>query len=164
MTGMTLEDATEMDQVDAPSQIGRWGLIRKLIMFQFKLAADGVRDLVLSPLSLIAGLIGILFGGDDPAWAYRRLMSVGHKSDRWINLFDTYGPDRLTEASPADTEGATLDAMVFDLEEAVRRDFAKGGVTAYTRGVIEERLNVLKQEIARRHKIRRNARGRRDRA
>jgi len=41
-------------------------LIRNTVVFQLKLMADGLRDLVLLPVSLIAALIGLLRGGDEP--------------------------------------------------------------------------------------------------
>ena len=41
-------------------------LVREAVVFQLKLMADGLRDLVLLPISLIATLIGLLRGGDEP--------------------------------------------------------------------------------------------------
>ena len=42
----------------------RWTLIRDIAVFQFKLFVDGVRDLVLVPVSLVLGLVSLLKGGD----------------------------------------------------------------------------------------------------
>lgn len=58
-----------------------------LIVFQFKLAADGLRDVVLVPISLVAGLLGLLFGGSDPAQYFRQVLKFGRRTEYWINLF-----------------------------------------------------------------------------
>ena len=58
--------------------------------FQFKLLADGFRDLVLSPLSIASGLLGLVAGGDHPDQYFRRLLGWGRKTERWINLFGRY--------------------------------------------------------------------------
>lgn len=38
----------------------RGQLLRQILVFQFKLAMDGIRDVLLSPISVIAALAGIL--------------------------------------------------------------------------------------------------------
>lgn len=105
----------------APSRSRRGGrirLIRRIVLFQVKLLADGFRDVVMSPLSIAAGAIGI-FSSRDPEHAFDRLMGFGRDTDRWINLFDTH-----------DEEAGTLDRVAGDIEEAVRRDYAAGGISA----------------------------------
>ncbi len=44
----------------------RWSFGRDILVFQFKLLADGFRDMVLIPASLIAGILGLLFHRDNP--------------------------------------------------------------------------------------------------
>lgn len=65
----------------------RLQLIWDVVMFQFKLVFDGVRDILLSPLSIAAGVLGLFAGGDDPARFFRRLLYLGHRTEVWINLF-----------------------------------------------------------------------------
>jgi hypothetical protein len=62
----------------------RWVLLRDVAAFQFKLIIDGTRDVLLSPLSLIVALLGLATGRRD--WFYR-LLVLGRRSDRWIDLF-----------------------------------------------------------------------------
>ncbi len=40
----------------------RWTLLRDLGVFQVKLVADGLRDLILVPTSLIAGIVSLVKG------------------------------------------------------------------------------------------------------
>lgn len=65
----------------------RLQLIWDVVLFQFKLVFDGLRDVLLSPLSIAAGILGLLAGGDDPARYFRRLLYLGHRTEVWINLF-----------------------------------------------------------------------------
>ncbi len=44
----------------------RWAFIRDVAVFQGKLVIDGLRDLVLVPLSLAAAIIGMLAEPKDP--------------------------------------------------------------------------------------------------
>ncbi|WP_316862720.1 hypothetical protein [uncultured Cohaesibacter sp.] len=62
-------------------------LVRRTILFQFRLAADNIRDLLLSPIAVVAALLGLL-RPDNPSWALDRLMMFGRATDRWINLFE----------------------------------------------------------------------------
>ncbi|WP_019029678.1 hypothetical protein [Colwellia piezophila] len=68
-------------------EISRWTLIRDMLIFQAKLAMDAVRDLLLSPVSIICGLIDIFKGHSISKSYFHRLMALGQKSDTWLNLF-----------------------------------------------------------------------------
>ena len=65
----------------------RLQLIWDVLMFQFKLVADGLRDVLLSPISLISALIGLLAGGEHPDRYFRQVLRLGRRSEIWINLF-----------------------------------------------------------------------------
>ena len=83
---------TEVDQtVDTDSlpdaSTSRLSLLWQVFLFQLKLGADGLRDLILVPVSMVAALAGLLTSRDDPAKYFRRILILGRKSERWINLF-----------------------------------------------------------------------------
>lgn len=122
-------------------------LVRDVVVFQVKLLFDGVRDFLFSPLSIAAGLIGLAFGGRDPGLAFRRLLALGRSSDRWINLFGEYPAGRASGTGSVDT-------MIDDLEDALRRDYAEGGITARSRATVEAGLERLRAEMARRQSCR----------
>lgn len=65
----------------------RLQLVLDVLVFQFKLAADGLRDVLLSPLSIVAALMGLIAGGDDPYRYFRDLLRFGRRTELWINLF-----------------------------------------------------------------------------
>ncbi len=72
---------------DVDRDKSRLQLVLDVFVFQFKLAADGLRDVLLSPLSLIAALMGLIAGGDDPYRYFRDLLRFGRRTEIWINLF-----------------------------------------------------------------------------
>ena len=80
------DSAFQADTEDTASNT-HWALIGRLITFQFKLAMDGLRDLLLSPVSIGFVLYGILVQREQPDKYFRRLMRFGRDSDHFINLF-----------------------------------------------------------------------------
>lgn len=83
----------------------RLKLVWDVVVFQLKLTADGLRDVVLVPVSLIAAVMGLVAGGSDPAVYFRRVLQFGRRTEVWINLF---GFRR---------HAATSDAMLKPLED-----------------------------------------------
>ena len=66
----------------------RWTLIRDVAVLQVKLVVDGLRDLILVPLSLAAGIMSLASGEKGvPGTQFYRLLGVGKQSELWINLF-----------------------------------------------------------------------------
>ena len=66
----------------------RWVMLRDLGVLQVKLIVDGLRDLVLVPLSLFAGLLSILTSKDGKlGLQFYHLLAWGKQSEGWINLF-----------------------------------------------------------------------------
>jgi hypothetical protein len=102
----------------------RVALIRETALLQIKLLADGFRDAVLIPVSLIASLIGLLRGGDNPDREFRRVIKLGRRSERWINLFGHQRP--LGKPHPADS----LDNVLGRVESAIVKQYRKGQTTA----------------------------------
>ena len=91
----------------------RFRLIWQVLLFQFKLAADGLRAFLLVPLSLGAGILGLLVGGDEPDQYFRRLLRFGRRTDIWINLFGQH------------RHGPTSDNLVKPLEESVYQSYRR---------------------------------------
>lgn len=62
-------------------------LLRDLVIFQVKLFLDGMKDLVLMPLTIGAAGIDIVFPGRRPGHRFYLVMALGERFDRWLNLF-----------------------------------------------------------------------------
>ena len=112
----------------------RFQLVRDAVVFQLKLVADGLRDAVLIPVSLVAALIGFLRGGDDCDREFRRVIALGRRSERWINLFGHQRP--LGVEHPA----GSMDIILGQVEAVVMEQYRKGRSEAQTRAAVREAL------------------------
>lgn len=126
---------------------GRWVMIRDLAVFQVKLIVDGLRDLVLVPLSLIAGIMSLVSGKDGmPGTQFYNLLSVGKQSERWINLFGAMenAPPELDYPLPfPDTD---MDEIVGKIEAFVVDEQKRGGITAQARERFEKALDAIQRK------------------
>ncbi len=128
----------------------RWTLIRDLVVFQGKLFLDGLRDIILSPVSLVLGTIDLITGGPQGGDRFYRLLLFGRRTDSWINLFGD--ADRVYKSSKATyTREHGLDEIVDHLEDLVRRQHEKGGVTAAAKDTIDEAIDRLQAGLKTRH-------------
>jgi hypothetical protein len=65
----------------------KWVIIRDLAIFQVKLALDGIKDVVLMPLSVVAAGMDLLFPGSTPGRRFYFILRLGERYDGWLNLF-----------------------------------------------------------------------------
>jgi hypothetical protein len=65
----------------------RWVILRDLMIFQVKLLLDGLKDVVLMPLSIAAAALDLFFPGPRPGHRFYGVMRVGEKYDNWLSLF-----------------------------------------------------------------------------
>ncbi len=82
---------------------------RHLLVFQTKLLADALRDLVLSPVSVLVFFIDAIRKPPLEDSLYLKLMLVGRRSDQLINLFDEH----------KDAGHFTVDQATEELEQIV---------------------------------------------
>ena len=64
--------------------------LRHLLVFQVKLGADALRDLLMSPVSVLIFVVDAIRKPALEDSLYLRLMLLGRKSDPLINLFDEH--------------------------------------------------------------------------
>ncbi len=128
----------------------RWMLIRDVAVFQVKLVFDGLRDLILVPVSLIAGIVSLVKGGESPSSEFYDLLKVGRRSERWINLFGAashyHGPPSEKEKFAVED----IDVMVSRVESFVVEEYRKGGVTAQAKERLDTALDLLHKKARRR--------------
>ncbi|XHB98776.1 hypothetical protein ABWH97_10750 [Nitratireductor sp. ac15] len=102
--------------------------------------ADGMRDVVMSPLSIAAGLLGLVSRNGSAELYLDRLMRFGRETDHWINLFDH-------RSAPNDTP--SLDRIAEQIEEALRHDYENGGLSARSARALAEAAARLREKAAR---------------
>ena len=119
-------------------------LVRDVAVFQFKLIVDGLRDLVLVPASLVAGLVSLVSSKDGvPGLQFYRLLGVGKQSEHWINLFGALrnAPPDMEQPQPfADSD---MDDILGRIETFVVDEERRGGITAQARERLQKTLRSL---------------------
>ena len=143
-----ISEPEKVEQNDGPD---RWMLIRDVAVFQVKLLFDGFRDLLLLPVSLVAGILSLVRGGARPGPEFYDLLRAGQRSERWINLF---GAASHVHGAPTDDDKFAIDdvdKMVSRVEAFVVDEYRKGGVTAQAKDRLDSALDLLHKKAQRRH-------------
>ena len=115
-------------------------LIRNAVVFQLKLMADGFRDLVLMPISLVATFIGLARGGENPQREFHQVIELGRESERWINLFGTHDLPDNTNAI------ASIDALFTKVEKTLKQQYKASGTSKSAQAEIDEALHAALEE------------------
>lgn len=134
---------TSPEKPQHPSPV--WTLARDIVVLQFKLVVDGLRDLLLVPASMIAGIISLARTKDGvPGTEFYELVSVGKQSERWINLFGALRnapPDVQPQNHFGDSE---IDDIVSRVEDFVVDEYRRGGVTKQARDRMESAVQKMR--------------------
>jgi hypothetical protein len=96
-------------------------LLRDLIIFEIKLFLDGLGDVLLSQLALLAFLFDFLRGGPGRGRLFYSILRAGERWDLWLNL---YGPAEDAETSGEGLLGAgasSADGLLLKLQELTKR-------------------------------------------
>ena len=123
-----------------------WTLIRDIAVLQVKLIVDGLRDLILVPASLVAGIISLSKTKDGvPGTEFYTLVGVGKQSERWINLFGAYknAPPEVTEQNHFGD--ADIDDIVSRVESFVVDEYKRGGVTSQARDRMNKAMDAMRR-------------------
>jgi hypothetical protein len=118
----------------------RGELVRNSVVFQVKLMADGFRDLVLLPVSLIATLIGLLRGGDEPEREFLQVIQIGRGTEQWINLFGNH--DALEDSNIV----SSSDALFTKVEAMLKQQYLALGTSQSAQEEIDEALQAAHDE------------------
>ena len=127
-----------------PHSPDRWTLVRDIAVLQAKLIVDGLRDLLLVPASLVAGIVSLVTQEDGrPGSQFYHLLSVGKQSERWINLFGALGnaPSDLEHIEPFPE--SDMDELVGKLESMVVNEENRDAVTRQARERLEKVMKVI---------------------
>ena len=129
------------------SSAARWRLLRDLGVLQVKLLVDGLRDIILVPASLVAGIVSIVSSNDGkPGPQFYQLLAWGRQSEIWINLFGAVknSPEEVGQQQPF---GSTdIDDIVGRLETFVIDEVKRGGVTTQARDRLDKILDAVQRK------------------
>lgn len=105
---------------------------RRLVIFQFKLAADALRDILLSPVSIICSLLDLVFKNREQASYFEKLMAFGRHTEKRINLFEQHQDDDVT-----------IDSVLNQLEGVVLKEHRDKELSKKTLLAIK---NIIKKD------------------
>lgn len=131
----------------SPGTVDRLQLLKDVVVFQAKLALDGVLDFLLIPVSFAAAIVSFFVRGEH-ADAFYRVVASGARADRWIDLFAA-----ARDKSPADGPGQgsepSMDDIVARIETYLRREYDEGRLPGPARSTIDSVLKRLRGETDR---------------
>ena len=128
-------------QETSSESAGRWEFLRDVIVFQLKLVLDALRDLLLSPISIVAAAVDLLSGDERERRHFYRVLGVGRSLDVWINLF---GESKSVEGQMSESSGSpTVDSLVGQVEQLLVEQYERGGVTASAKDAIDRSLDAI---------------------
>lgn len=105
-----------------PVPVGRGVTVRDFIVFQVKLAADGIKDVLAIHLSVIAIVIDLLTGrGSRPRFFYA-VVRLSKRFEGWLDLHRMKGISRTDGwGAPAGLRGSDADDLIDQFEGLVQR-------------------------------------------
>ena len=124
---------------DSAPDSARWRLLRDLGAFVLKVGLEAIRDLVLIPLALLAGLAGLVLSPAAPDRFFREVLRLGARFDEFLDLF---GASQRT-APPRSLGETRVDDLVDGIEAVLREQHQRGGVTAAAKVAIDRALDAV---------------------
>ena len=121
----------------------RWTLIRDIAVLQVKLIVDGLRDLILVPISLVAGVVSLAKSNTGSDSEFYDLLRLGKKSERWINLFGAADRFPASAQDYVNFPDEDIDALVSRVESFVVDEYRKGGVTKQAKERLDKAITSL---------------------
>jgi hypothetical protein len=115
-------------------------MIRDVAVFQVKLIADGILDLLFVPISLGAAIVSMMKGGPRPGTEFYDVLRLGRQSERWINLFGAASHVHGPEAGDNKLPGEDIDKLVSRIESFVVDEYRSGGVTTQAKEKFDRAL------------------------
>lgn len=129
------------------SSAARWRLLRDLGVLQVKLVVDGLRDIILVPASLVAGIISIVSSNDGkPGPQFYQLLAWGRQSEIWINLFGAVKNSPEEVGQQQSFGNKDIDDIVGRLETFVIDEVKRGGVTTQARDRLDKILDAVQRK------------------
>lgn len=123
----------------------RWRFLRDVVVFQFKLLLDNVRDFALMPVSLVAAIVDLVYKGEKREGAlFYKVLRWGRHSEEVIDVYSA-----IAQHEPGNfkvSPNYTVDAVIARLEEVVVREVEKGGTAASIKAVMDRTIDQVHRE------------------
>ena len=123
----------------------RWELIHDVAIFQVKLAIDALRDLLISPISIVAGLIDLVMGRKHFSGHFYNVLRTGRSSEEWINLFSQAGRWKPQSDGPDDMGIGGVDDHIDRLKRLIVEQYRDGTLSAAAKAAFDQSLNAIRR-------------------
>jgi hypothetical protein len=94
-------------------------VLRDLIIFQLKLLLDGLGDVVIAHVALVAVIIDLFFPTERKGKRFYAVMARAERFDRWLSLYGSAEAADLEEDGLFGASKAGSDTLLGKLEEIV---------------------------------------------
>jgi hypothetical protein len=96
-------------------------IVRNVIVLQFKLLLDALRDLALSPLSIAAAALDLLLSKQQSPRYFKSVLKIGLHTEEWIDLWSAAREDGPVRQENVDTLLARVEEIVSDPSVGARQ-------------------------------------------
>jgi len=108
--------------------------IKRLLVFQVKLAVDALRDIILSPVSLICTILDYFQKKSGKNSYFEKLMVFGRQTEKRINLFEQH------QIETSFNKNASIDTVLNRVESVIMREYKEKHISKKTLSAIETAL------------------------
>jgi hypothetical protein len=133
------------DPNTATARPSRIRIVRDVALFQGKLLLDGLRDLILVPISLIAALIDLFDDSVEPGHHFYRVVRFGRRTEKWIDLFGA-GPADSSDDPKFGLADRGLDDLVERIEGTIKRQYKDAEDRTGARRQLEDLLERIRRD------------------
>jgi hypothetical protein len=112
-----------------------------------KLVVDGLKDLVLAPLSIVAGVLDVFRPEREGEGRFYRLLRNGDAFDRWVDLFEAARRERDTDGDALARSKDGMDAQLRELESMLAEQVRRGDLTRKAKDAIDSGLDAIRDRL-----------------
>jgi hypothetical protein len=127
-----------------PNNDDHWKFLRDVLVFQFKMLLDNLRDFALMPVSLVAALIDLIFKGERQGSLFYQVLRWGAHSEEVINVYSAIEAHPRPGVNP----NYTVDAVIARLEGVLVREAEKGGTAASIKTAMDRAIDQIQVETS----------------
>ena len=134
---MKNQDKSNQFSDTTPTEPNEVHPLKRLALFQLKLVFDALRDILLSPISIIATIIDLIENRRGQKSYFSLLLKYGRESERRINLFEQHSSKR---------QAKTVDTVVQKVEDIIVKEYKNGEISSKALKAIEKTLQIKKSD------------------
>lgn len=131
----------------APELDARRRFLRDAVVFQGKLVVDGLRDLILMPVALVAAGIDLVKRDEPAGRRFYDVVDFGKQTEHWIDLFEAVGRAPDTDRPRLKIDAPTLDEFVDQFERKLQAEQEKGDISAAAKQAVERILDAARKAM-----------------